>query len=94
MEQIREYLEFTERFAGAKLPKQPVNWNYASGWTRYDAAGEMTIVDYPEEDIFVFDVETVVREGSYPAMAVAASENYWCVFVKRSFIHTPFTLKF
>ena len=39
----------------------------------------MTAVDYPEEKVFVFDVETLVCEGNIPIMAVALSPNHWFV---------------
>lgn len=39
--------------------------------------GSSIKVDYPEADIMVFDVETLVTENSRPVIAVAASSKNW-----------------
>ena len=47
---------------------------------RYSADGKtMTSVDYPEEKVLVFDVETLVCEGNFAVLAVALSPNHWFV---------------
>jgi hypothetical protein len=47
---------------------------------RYSEDGQtMTAVDYPEEKVLVFDVETLVCEGNIPILAVALSPNHWFV---------------
>jgi hypothetical protein len=38
-----------------------------------------TAVDYPEEKVLVFDVETLVCEGNFAVLAVALSPNHWFV---------------
>lgn len=55
-------------------------WSQKAGWTRYDAkTGKPTAVECPGEDIFVFDVEILVKEGHYPTLATALSPTNWCV---------------
>jgi DNA polymerase gamma 1 len=47
---------------------------------RYSENGERSIsVDYPEEQVMVFDVETLVCEGNFAVLAVALSPNHWFV---------------
>jgi DNA polymerase gamma 1 len=47
---------------------------------RYSRDGETaTSVDYPEEQVMVFDVETLVCEGNFSVLAVALSPNHWFV---------------
>jgi hypothetical protein len=45
---------------------------------RYDKlTGSISEIDYPDDNILVFDVETLVELDSYPMMAVAASSDAW-----------------
>ncbi|CAF4744067.1 unnamed protein product, partial [Rotaria magnacalcarata] len=60
------------RLIKAKIPSQPTQWKYAKGWTKYSTDGQTAIsIDYPDEQVMVFDVETLVREGNFPVLAVA-----------------------
>ncbi len=36
-------------------------------------------VDYPEEKVMVFDVETLVCEGNFAVLAIALSPHHWFV---------------
>ena len=59
------------------IPDIPQVWNFTPGWTRYNQNGETSLVDFPEEDAYVFDVEVCVKEGHLPTLATAVSKNYW-----------------
>lgn len=68
---------------------KPVSWSIEPGWTKYpilrsedglaQALGPGVSVPYPDkqDDMLVFDVETMVQEGPFPVMATAASPNAW-----------------
>ncbi|GAC74929.1 mitochondrial DNA polymerase gamma, catalytic subunit [Moesziomyces antarcticus T-34] len=68
---------------------KPVTWSIEPGWTKYPvlrskdnsavALGPGVSVAHPdpEDDMLVFDVETMVQEGPFPVMATAASPNAW-----------------
>ncbi|EST04593.1 DNA-directed DNA polymerase, family A, palm domain protein [Kalmanozyma brasiliensis GHG001] len=68
---------------------KPINWSIEPGWTKYSilrsedgsasALGPGVGVPYPdkEDDMLVFDVETMVQEGPFPVMATAAGPNAW-----------------
>ena len=76
------YYELIAKFARAKLPDFPKTWLVQDGWTRYPHNGAPpTSVPYPDEQCLVFDVETLVREGQYPVMAVAASRDAWYAWI-------------
>ena len=45
---------------------------------RYDSAKiEHKRVYFPEDDVLIFDVETMVKHNNIPIMAVAASSEAW-----------------
>ncbi|KIL59116.1 hypothetical protein M378DRAFT_188045 [Amanita muscaria Koide BX008] len=81
--------------AEASLPPVPESgeWDVTrSGWTRYTwkegGAGWCEAVPYPrreqgeEEEMLVFDVETMPKEGhKYPVIAVAASPSAWYAWI-------------
>lgn len=68
---------------------KPITWSIEPGWTKYpilrsedgsaSALGPGVSVPYPdkEDDMLVFDVETMVQEGPFPVMATAAGPNAW-----------------
>ncbi|OWF43177.1 DNA polymerase subunit gamma-1-like [Mizuhopecten yessoensis] len=61
-----------------KFPPKPKTWAMSPGWTKYDSETKKTVkVDFPEENILVFDVEVLVPEGNYPTMATAVSPKHW-----------------
>ena len=77
-QQALPYRENAERLAGASLPPQPSRWIFREGWTKYDFVNKKCYaVDYPDEQAVVLDVETLVCEGNYPAIATAASASAW-----------------
>lgn len=68
---------------------KPVTWSIEPGWTKYPilrsddglaaALGPGEAVPYPDkdDDMLVFDVETMVQESPFPVMATAAGPNAW-----------------
>ncbi|SPO28436.1 related to MIP1 - DNA-directed DNA polymerase gamma catalytic subunit, mitochondrial [Ustilago trichophora] len=68
---------------------KPVTWSIEPGWTKYPilrsdngsaaALGAGISVPYPDkdDDMLVFDVETMVQEGPFPVMATAAGAKAW-----------------
>lgn len=55
-------------------------WVLQRGWTRYTPDGASESVEYPaiEDQVLVFDVETLPYQGGhYPVMAVAVGESAW-----------------
>lgn len=75
--QVKDYVEFAENLCGTGIPEMPKQWAFCPGWVRYDEEGIPVPVDYPEDCVLVFDVETIVQEGNYPAMATALSDKHW-----------------
>jgi len=77
-QQTLPYRENAERLASASLPPQPNQWILREGWTKYDFVNKKCYaVDYPDEQAVVLDVEVLVSEGSYPAIATAATATAW-----------------
>ncbi|KAL6942064.1 hypothetical protein ACO0QE_003229 [Hanseniaspora vineae] len=59
------------------LPK-PDKWEMESGaWIRYAPGSEPEKVDFPMEDLYVFDVETLPKISPYPVLATALSDKAW-----------------
>ncbi len=68
---------------------KPVSWSIEPGWIKYPilrsedgsvaALGAGVSVPYPdkEDDMLVFDVETMVAEGPFPVMATASGPKAW-----------------
>ncbi len=75
--QIRDYKSLAEKIAQTELPPLPTEWAYTKGWTRYGADGSAVSVEYPQEDVVVFDIECLMLEGNYPTMATAVSDKHW-----------------
>ncbi|OAF67784.1 Mitochondrial DNA polymerase catalytic subunit [Intoshia linei] len=66
-----------------ELPYKPEekNWEFKSGWTRYNKDGSTTSVLGIEENILFFDTEVVVKEPTCPVIAVCMTSKYfysWC----------------
>ncbi|KAI8988718.1 DNA polymerase family A-domain-containing protein [Pilobolus umbonatus] len=77
LEQSRSYLSKCQTLVNATLPPKPSHWERQSGWTRYTVNEPPRAVEHPLEDIMVFDVEVMVKEGNYPTMAVVATPEAW-----------------
>jgi len=77
-QQTLPYRENAEHLAGISLPPQPQQWILREGWTKYDFVNKKCYtVDYPDEQAVVLDVEVLVSEGNYPAIATAVSASAW-----------------
>jgi len=77
-QQTLPYRENAEWLAAGSLPPQPDKWILQEGWTKYDYVSKKCYaVDYPEEEAVVLDVEVLVPEGNFPAIATAASTTAW-----------------
>ncbi|KAF8515488.1 hypothetical protein BU17DRAFT_17554, partial [Hysterangium stoloniferum] len=61
--------------ASLQLPPQPDSWVIQSGWTKYwpDEDGFHEAVECPDEELLVFDVETLPNYSPFAIMACAAS---------------------
>jgi DNA polymerase gamma 1 len=75
--QVKDYVDLAECLCSSVIPTMPSEWAFCPGWVKYDEDGIPVPVEYPEECVIVFDVETMVQEGNYPAMATAVSDKYW-----------------
>jgi DNA polymerase gamma 1 len=75
--QCKTYTENLLQLITHPVPDLPLVWNFAPGWTRYSENGDMTSIDYPDENAYVFDVEVCVLEGHAPTLATAVSNSYW-----------------
>ena len=63
-----------------EIPEPPTVWDLRAGWTRYTPAGSAP-AKCPQEDALVFDVEVCVKEGFYPTLATAVSQDAWYLWV-------------
>ncbi|XP_054262641.1 DNA polymerase subunit gamma-1, mitochondrial [Macrosteles quadrilineatus] len=68
------------------LPKVPTCWELKEGWTKYTEDGT-TSVDFPDEDVLVFDVEVCCSEGQMPTIATAVSSTAWYAWVSSRLIN-------
>lgn len=65
------------------LKNMPTEWSPNSGWTKYELLQDGTFksshVEFPQEDSFVFDVETCMNDTKEhaPTLAVALSTKAW-----------------
>uniref|UniRef100_T1IPA4 DNA polymerase subunit gamma-1 n=1 Tax=Strigamia maritima TaxID=126957 RepID=T1IPA4_STRMM len=76
-EQTEQYRQLILKLSANNLPRLPKKWNFQPGWTKYSSTGQMEIVNFPEDEALVFDVEVCVTEGQLPTLATAASHNAW-----------------
>jgi len=77
-QQTLPYRQNAEQLASASLPPQPDQWILREGWTKYDFINKKCYaVDYPDEPAIVLDVEVLIPEGNYPAIATAATATAW-----------------
>ena len=67
---------FAATLHGKGTPPRPAHWLMQPGWTRY-ALGRAEAVTHPLEHTLVFDVETCVKDGPLPILAVAVTEQAW-----------------
>ncbi|CAG8615406.1 7418_t:CDS:2 [Ambispora leptoticha] len=85
--QARPVRELATQFAESTLPDVPTNWVFKAGWTRYTGNDkEPEGVEYPDEELLCFDVETMLSDSPFAVMAVAASPNAWYGWVSPQLI--------
>nr|XP_033776955.1 DNA polymerase subunit gamma-1 isoform X2 [Geotrypetes seraphini] len=85
------YLEAANKLLQCKLPLMPKSWVMEAGWTKYGPDGDTTIVDFPDEQALVFDVEVCMTEGQCPTLAVAVSPNGWYSWCSQRMIEDRYT---
>ncbi|XP_069138631.1 DNA polymerase subunit gamma-1-like [Argopecten irradians] len=79
-QQVKGYQQLARLMANPefKFPPKPETWVKSAGWTKYDSeSGKAVKVDFPKENVLVFDVEVLVPEGNYPTLATAVSPKHW-----------------
>ncbi len=82
--QGQPYLDLAMRLLRAKLRPMPSQWSLEEGWIRYDpTTGKAERVRCPGDDALVLDVETCVREGQRPTLAIAVSPHAWYSWVSK-----------
>lgn len=62
-------------------------WILTPGWIRYHPVKGPQLIDYPDEDALVFDVEVCVTVGPKPVLACAVGEKYWYSWVSEILIN-------
>ncbi|XKL61226.1 hypothetical protein PGB90_008283 [Kerria lacca] len=63
------------------IPEIPHMWEFVPGWTKYIKGKQPIIVDYPDEEALVFDVEVCCKEGENPVIATAVSNSSWYCWI-------------
>ncbi|CAG8610371.1 13533_t:CDS:2, partial [Racocetra fulgida] len=81
--QARPCKELAKVFASSELPDIPPEgiWKFKSGWTRYEKGKRPETVDFPEDDVLCFDVETLLGDSDYALIACAASPKAWYAWI-------------
>lgn len=70
------------------VPPIPENWKEEAGWHRYDKSSPKgKPVKYPEEEVIIFDVETLVQVSQYPIMACALSTEAWYLWLSPAYFN-------
>ncbi|KAH3684275.1 hypothetical protein WICPIJ_004750 [Wickerhamomyces pijperi] len=65
------------------VPPKPKEWLQKAGWYRYTFHSPPEKVDYPLEDLIVFDVERLYEVSQYPTLATACSTEAWYGWVSK-----------
>ncbi|XP_030759971.1 DNA polymerase subunit gamma-1, mitochondrial [Sitophilus oryzae] len=68
------------------LPEQPATWLLQEGWTKYEPGKSPMKVDFPLEDVVVFDVEVCMAIGKLPTLATAVSNKAWYSWISPTLI--------
>ncbi|CAI4065262.1 hypothetical protein SUVZ_08G3490 [Saccharomyces uvarum] len=67
-------------FCGDKFTQmvsRPAQWLRQPGWVKYVPGAAPVEVPYPDEELVVFDVETLYNISHYPTLATALSSTAW-----------------
>lgn len=76
LQQTHPYRELIKEIVESQIPEAPLEWVLEEGWIKYTSDGPIR-VPYPEEDVYVFDVEVSVTNGHVPTLATAVSNKAW-----------------
>ncbi|RIA91246.1 DNA polymerase family A-domain-containing protein [Glomus cerebriforme] len=81
--QAKKYRILAEKFADSELLDIPSeqDWVIESGWTRYEHGKDPEHVNFPDEQLLCFDVETLLSKSDYGLIACAASPNAWYTWI-------------
>ncbi|CAB4485057.1 hypothetical protein RhiirA5_500583 [Rhizophagus irregularis] len=81
--QAKKYRELAERFADSDLLGIPLkeDWLIEPGWTRYESDKKPESVEFPNEQLLCFDVETLLSKSDYGLIACAASPSAWYTWI-------------
>lgn len=73
------YLSTAKAFSLVSLPAVPTNWSRLPGWTIYHSDGSFEAIEHPPENeqVLVFDVETLPARTQCGVMATAVSHSSW-----------------
>lgn len=74
------YKSLASNYCSKKIPIMPEKWNFEPGWTRYEADGSFTRIQYPTSPALVLDVEVCVKYN-LPVLAVAVDGDNWYSWV-------------
>ncbi|XP_064607817.1 DNA polymerase subunit gamma-1-like [Liolophura sinensis] len=88
--QTAEYRQLGDSLSVTDLPPLPKTWKFQKGWTRYGKDGSSVLVDFPEENAVVFDIECLMTEGNFPTIATAASSVAWYSWCSDNLIEDTF----
>ena len=75
--QVKDYRQLIDELTRSITPHIPNSWCYQPGWTRYDSNGDHYSVDYPDDNVLVFDVEVCTKYDHLPILATAVSPQGW-----------------
>ncbi|XP_055389575.1 DNA polymerase subunit gamma-1, mitochondrial [Condylostylus longicornis] len=84
-EQSDPYLLLTENLL-VDIPDRPRKWNFECGWTKYSQNGTFELVDYPDENALILDVEVCMSVGLGPTIACAVGKNHWYSWLSEDLI--------
>lgn len=73
----KPYLTKTNALASSKLPPKPSDWEFKSGWYRYEEGKKPEKVSHPLEDSISFDIELLYKISSFPTLATCSSPKAW-----------------
>ncbi|KAF8521316.1 DNA polymerase family A-domain-containing protein [Gautieria morchelliformis] len=82
-EAAEPYLSMSKQMASTTLPPRPESWVIQSGWTKYWTGedGLHESVESPDEELLVFDVESMPKYHQFSVLACAASPTAWYAWI-------------
>ena len=95
-----KYRQLSYDIINFEIPPIPSDWERKVGWTRYSKQDDGTFkiepVDYPLEDILVFDVEVCMNDsnGKIPTLATALSTKAWYSWCSQRLLNHDSSLYF